>query len=59
MAAETHPPSLLHRAIGMAIQAGENGAGRHHLAGLVPAVSMAESGRVTLTFFIQDRIQPG
>lgn len=43
----------------MAVQAGENGAGRHHFAGLVPAVSVAESGSVALTFLIQDGIQPG
>lgn len=56
---ETHPPSLLHRAVGVAIQAGENGAGRHHFAGLVPAVSVAEPSSIALTFPIQDGIQSG
>ncbi len=57
--AQTHPPSLLHRAVGVAVQAGENGAGRHHFAGLVPGMSEAEPGSITLTFLIQDGIQPG
>lgn len=56
---ETHPASLLHGAVGVAVQAGENGSGWHHFNGLVPAVSVAETRRVALTFPIQDGIQPG
>ena len=43
----------------MAVQAGEDGARWHHLAGLVPAMSVAEPGGVALTLLIQDGIQPG
>lgn len=56
---QTHPPALVHRAVGVAVQAGENGAGRHHFVGLVPAVSVAEPASVTLAFLIQDGVQPG
>lgn len=55
----THPPALLHRAVGVAVQAGENGAGWHHFVGLVPAVSVTQPGGVALTFLIQDGVQPG
>lgn len=55
---ETHPSSLLHGAISVAIQTGENGTSRHHLISLVPAMSVAESRRITLTFLIQDWVQP-
>lgn len=43
----------------MAVQAGENGARRHHFIGLIPAVSVAEARGIALTFPIQDGIQPG
>lgn len=43
----------------MAVEAGENCAGRHHFAGLVPAVSVAEPGSISLTFLIQNGVQPG
>lgn len=55
---EAYPSSLLHGAVGVAVQAGENGTGWHHFAGLVPAVSVAEPSGVALTFLIQDGIQP-
>lgn len=56
---ETHPASLLHGAVGVAVQAGENGARRHHFIGLVPAVSVAEARCIALTFPVEDGIQPG
>lgn len=59
MASRTHPPALLHRAVGVAVQAGENGAGRHHFVGLVPAVGVAEPAGVALALLIQDGVQPG
>lgn len=43
----------------MAVQAGENGARQHHLAGLVPTVRVAETRSVTLTLPVEDGIQPG
>lgn len=42
----------------MAVQARENGAGRHHFTGLVPAMGVAQPGGVALTFLVQDRVQP-
>lgn len=42
----------------MTIQAGEYGPGWHHLIGLIPAMSKAEPGGITLTFLVQDGIQP-
>jgi len=55
----SHPAALVHGAVGVAVEAGEDGAGRHHLAGLVPAVSVAEPGGVALTLLVEDGIQPG
>ena len=43
----------------MAVEAGEDGARRHQLAGLVPAVGVAEAGGVALTLLVQDGVQPG
>lgn len=55
----SYPASLLLGAVGVAVQAGEDGARRHQLAGLVPAVSVAESGGIALTLLVQDRVQSG
>lgn len=55
---ETHPSSLLHRTVSVAIQTGENGTSRHHLISVIPAMSVAESRRITLTFLIEDWVQP-
>lgn len=55
----SYPPSLLLGAVGVAVQAGEDGARRHQLAGLVPAVCVAQSSGVALTLLIQDGVQPG
>lgn len=58
MTLETHPASLLHRAIGVTVETGENGARWHCLTGLIPTVSVAESRRIALTFLVEDEIQP-
>lgn len=57
--ASSYPPSLLLGAVGVAVQAGEDGARRHQLAGLVPAVCVAEPSGVALTLLIQDGVQSG
>ena len=53
----SYPSALLHRAVGVAVQAGEDGAGRHHLAGLVPAVRVAQARGVALALPVQDGVQ--
>lgn len=55
----THPAALLHGAVSMAVEAGEDGTGGHHLTGLVPAMGVAQAGGVALTLPVQDRVQPG
>lgn len=55
--ASPYPASLLLSAVGVAVQAGEDGARRHQLAGLVPAVCVAQPGSVALTLLVQDRVQ--
>lgn len=57
--ASPYPASLLLGAVGVAVEAGEDGARRHQLTGLVPAVGVAEPGGVTLTLLIQDGVQSG
>lgn len=52
-----YPPSLLLGAVGVTVQAGEDSARRHQLAGLVPAVCVAQPSSVALTLLIQDRVQ--
>ena len=54
----SHPSALFLGAVGVAVEAGEDGAGGHQLAGLVPAARVAEAGRVPLTFHVQDGVQP-
>lgn len=55
----SYPAALLLGAVGVAIQAGENGARGHQLAGLVPAVSVAQPSGVALALPVQDGVQPG
>lgn len=52
-----YPAALLLAAVGVAVQAGEDGARRHQLAGLVPAVRVAEPGGVALTLPVQHGVQ--
>lgn len=61
MAAErTHPPALLNRAVGVAVEAGEDGARRYDvLVGLVPALSVTQPRSVALALPVEDGIQPG
>ena len=54
----SYPSALLLGAVGVAVEAGEHGARGHHLAGLVPAVGVAQAGGVTLALLIQDGVQP-
>lgn len=56
-AVSPYPSALLLCAIGMAIEAGEDGAQGHGLAGLVPAMGVAESGCVALALLVQDGVQ--
>lgn len=53
-----YPPALLLSAVGVAVQAGEHSPGGHELTGLIPAVSVAKTRRVSLAFAVQDRVQP-
>lgn len=55
----SYPASLFLGAVGVAVEAGEDGARRHQLAGLVPAVCVAQSSGVALTLLIQDGVQSG
>lgn len=55
----SYPAALLLGAVGVAVQAGEDRARRHQLAGLVPAVCVTQSGGVALTLLVQDGVQPG
>lgn len=54
---QSYPASLLLGAVGVAVQAGEDGARWHQFAGLVPAVSVTESSGVALTLLVQDGVQ--
>lgn len=55
----THPPALLHRAVGMAVEAGEDGARRYGiLVSLVPALSVTKPSGVALALPVEDGIQP-
>lgn len=54
----SYPSALFLSAVGVAVETGEHGARGHHLAGLVPAVGVAQAGGVTLALLIQDRVQP-
>ena len=56
---QSYPPSLLLCAVRVAVQTGEDGAGWHHLAGLVPAVGVTQAGGVALALLIQDGVQSG
>ena len=52
-----HPSALLLRSVGVAVEAGEDGAGGHQLAGVVPAASVAEARRIPLALHVQDGVQ--
>ena len=53
----SHPSALLLGAVGVAVEAGEDGAGGHQLAGLVPAARVAQASRIPLALQIQDGVQ--
>lgn len=53
----SYPTSLLLCAVGVAVQAGEDGAWWHQLTGLVPATGVAQPSGVILTLLIQDGVQ--
>lgn len=53
-----HPSALFFRAVGMAVQAGEDCPWWHGLAGLIPAVRVTQTSGVSLALPIQDGVQP-
>lgn len=55
--ASSYPATLLLGAVGVAVQAGEDGARRHQLTGFVPAVGVAEPGGVALTLLVQHGVK--